>query len=225
MSKKVLVIAPHPDDETLGCGGSLLKHIDNGDLVYWLIVTNAFPNKFYNWNEEMISVRQQEIDIVSKLYGFEETIKLNFPSSELDIVPMHELVGSISGVIKEVLPEIVYLPNRSDVHTDHQIIFKAAYSCTKNFRFPFIEKVLMYETLSETEFTPALTEYAFIPNVFNDISGFFERKIEIMEIYKSEIMNSPLPRSIDSIRSHSKCRGSRIGSEYAEAFQLIFERN
>ena len=133
MSKNVLVVAPHPDDETLGCGGSLLKHIANGDLVYWLIVTNALPNKYYNWSKEMISKRQEEIESVSKFFGFEKTFKLDYPTTELDRIPMYDLIGSISDVIKEVHPEVIYLPNRSDVHTDHQISFKAAYSCKKNF--------------------------------------------------------------------------------------------
>ena len=225
MSKNVLVVAPHPDDETLGCGGSLLKHIANGDLVYWLIVTNALPNKYYNWSNEMISKRQEEIESVSKFFGFEKTFKLDFPTTELDMIPMYELIGSISDVIIEVHPEVIYLPNRSDVHTDHQITFKAAYSCTKNFRYPFIKRILMYETLSETEFAPALPEYGFIPNVFSDTSDFYKRKIEILEIYKSEIMKSPLPRSIGAIQALAKYRGSRIGCDFAEAFQLIFEKN
>lgn len=223
MSKNVLVVAPHPDDETLGCGGSILKHLANGDIVYWLIVTNAFPDKFYNWSIDMISKRQEEIDTVAKFYGLKETFKLNFPTTELDKIPMYKLVSSISDVIKEIHPEVIYLPNRSDVHTDHQITFKACYSSTKNFRYPFLKRILMYETLSETEFSPSLSEFAFIPNVYVDITDYFSKKIEAFKIYKSEVMDSPFPRSIYTIHALAQYRGSRIGKKYAEAFMSILE--
>lgn len=90
---------------------------------------------------------------------------------------MGELIERISKVMNEVKPETVYLPNRSDVHTDHQIGFNAAYSCTKYFRYPFIEKVLMYETLSETYFTPAISAFTFSPNVFYDITAYFKKRL------------------------------------------------
>lgn len=219
--KKVLVIAPHPDDETLGCGGTLLKHRANGDQIYWLMVTNVDEKN--GWTKERVESRQKEIEMVSQMYGFTKTFKLDFPTTKLDIIPISDIIGEILRVINEIKPEIIYLPNRSDVHTDHQIVFNAAYSCTKNFRFPFIEEILIYETISETEFGAALNENAFIPNVFNDISDYFERKMEIFNVYESEIMSSPLPRSINSIESFNRHRGSRIGKKYAEAFSLLLK--
>jgi len=157
------------------------------------------------------------------MYGFEKTFKLDYPTAKLDIIPIQEIIKSISGVILEIKPEIIYLPNRSDVHTDHQITFKAACSCTKNFRYPFIRKILMYETLSETEFAPALSENIFIPNVFVDITKYFDKKLEIFKIYKSEVMEGHSPRSLKVIKAFNKYRGSRIGKKYAESFQLLFE--
>ena len=221
MSKNVLVVAPHPDDETLGCGGSLLKHKANGDNIYWLIITNVFLNKPYNWNEEKIANRQIEIDKVSGLYGFNNTFKLDFPTTELDSISTSELIGSISKIIYDVQPEIIYLPNCYDIHTDHQLTFKAAYSCTKNFRYPFIKRILMYETLSETEFVPSLQSSTFNPNVFVDITEYFGGKLEILKIYKSEIMKGNMPRSISSIESLARFRGSQIGVKYSESFQLL----
>jgi len=218
---KILVISPHPDDETLGCGGTILKHKDIGDKIYWLIITNIVVKN--GWDKDIVEKRQKEIKTVAEMYGFEKTFKLDYPTAKLDIIPIQEIIESISKVIFEIKPEIIYLPNRSDVHTDHQITFKAAYSCTKNFRYPFIKKILMYETLSETEFAPALPENTFIPNVFVDITDYFEKKIEIMKIYNSEIMIAPLPRSLDTIEALAKYRGSRIGKKYAEAFNLLEE--
>ncbi len=218
---KILVISPHPDDETLGCGGTILKHKDISDKIYWLIITNIDVKN--GWDKDIVEKRQKEIDIVAKMYGFEKTFKLDYPTAKLDTIPMQEIIESISKVIFEIKPEIIYLPNRSDVHTDHQITFKTAYSCTKNFRYPFIRKILMYETLSETEFTPALPENTFISNVFVDITKYFEKKLEILKIYDSEVMEKPLPRSIDIINAFNKYRGSIIGKKYAEAFILLKE--
>ncbi len=218
---KILIISPHPDDETLGCGGTILKYKDMGDKIYWLIITNIDVKN--GWNKEIVEKRQKEIEIIAKMYGFEKTFKLGYPTARLDIIPVQEIIKSISGVILIIEPEIIYLPNRSDVHTDHQITFKAAYSCTKNFRYPFIKKILMYETLSETEFAPTLPENTFIPNVFMDITKYFERKLEIFKIYKSEVMKNSYPRSLEIIEAFGKYRGSRIGEKYAEAFVLLKE--
>ena len=139
---KILVISPHPDDETLGCGGTILKHKDMGDKIYWLIITNIVVKN--GWDKDIVEKRQKEIETVAKMYDFEKTFKLDYPTAKLDTIPMQEIIESISKVIFEIKPEVIYLPNRSDVHTDHQITFKAAYSCTKNFRYPFIKKILMY---------------------------------------------------------------------------------
>ena len=218
---KVLIVATHPDDETLGCGGTILKHKDKGDQIYWLIITNIDEKN--GWNKKTVAKRQEEIENVSQAYGFEKVYKLNFPTTKLDTIPMSELISSISKVMNEVKPHTIYLPNRSDIHTDHQVAFKAITSCTKNFRFPCIKRILLYECLSETEFSPALIENAFIPNVFIDISDFFEKKIQIIRVYNSELMKASFPRSIDAIESLAKYRGSRIGKKYAESFMLIEE--
>ena len=218
---KILLISPHPDDETLGCGGTILKHKDKGNKIYWLIVTNIDEKN--RWDKDIVKKRQEEIKTVAEMYSFEKTFKLDYPTAKLDTIPIHEIIKSISKVMFEIKPEIIYLPNRSDIHTDHRITFKAVYSCTKNFRSPFIKKILMYETLSETEFAPALPEDAFVPNVFVDITKYFEKKLEIFKIYKSELMKKPLPRSLEVVEAFDKCRGSQIGKKYAEAFILLKE--
>lgn len=217
--KRILVIAVHPDDETLSCGGTLLKFKEEGAELSWLIVTNVHENK--GWDSAFVEKRQVEIDEVSKLYGFENTYKLDYPTTELDQVHMNELVGRISEVINKLEPDTIILPNRSDVHSDHDVAFRAAYSCTKNFRYPFIKNIMMGETLSETEFAPSLSENAFVPNVFVDITKFFDQKLKIMAIYESEVMEEWQPRSLSSIESLARYRGSRIGKKYAEAFTLL----
>ena len=217
----VLVISPHPDDETLGCGGALLSHRNSGDSIYWLICTNISND--VGWTEEAICDRQKEIDLVRSEYGFKEIFNLGLLTTKVDLTPFSDLVKSFSDIFLIVKPEVVYTPFIHDVHTDHQIIGKSIQSIIKWFRFPFIKKVLMYETLSETEFN-FMRGNTFRPNVFVDISDFLQQKIKIMKIYKSELGTHPFPRSKKTIESLAYLRGSQSGFKAAEAFELIFER-
>lgn len=222
--KKVLVVSVHPDDETLGCGGTILKHVQNGDIVDWLILTGPTENHPYGFSKEIIDGRDREIEMATAEFGFNIVEYLRFPTQLLDEIKFRDLVVSIDKVINDLQPEIIYLINRSDVHSDHRVAFNAIYACTKNFRKPFVQKILMYETLSETEFAPALSSNAFIPNVFVDISNFMEKKLEIMSIFSSEVMPDNLPRSYSAINALATYRGSRIGVNHAEAFMLLYEK-
>lgn len=217
MKNKVLVVAVHPDDETLGCGGTLLKHKANKDEAHWLICTTIDKNHNY------YDIREKEIDEVSKLYNFNSVHNLRLKTMRLDEYSMSELVGKISKIINEIKPNIIYLPFKGDVHSDHRKIFEASYSCTKSFRYPFIKKIYMMETLSETEFAPSVSEDNFIPNVFVDISSFFEKKLKIMKVFKSEIAEHPFPRSEKNLRALATLRGATCGCEYAESFVLLKE--
>lgn len=215
MKNKVLVIAVHPDDETLGCGGTLLKHKANGDEIYWLICTTVDEAHSY------YLTREDEIKEVANAYGFDTVQNLRLKTMQVDEYTMSELVGKISKVINEVQPNIIYLPFKGDVHSDHRKIFEASYSCTKSFRYPFIKKIYMMEVLSETEFAPSTKEDSFIPNVFVDISKFLDKKIEIMKIFESEIAPHPFPRSERNLRALATLRGATCGCEYAESFVLL----
>lgn len=215
----VVVVAPHPDDETIGCGGALLKHRDNGDHIYWLIVTCMSEGQDFGKTET--EQRKQEIVKVSRAYGFEKNIDLNFPTKTLDQVPMEQLVDCVADCFRTIQPETVYLPNPGDAHTDHLITFQAAYSCTKVFRFPFIKRVLTYETLSETEFSANILFKPFVPNVFIDITSFLDKKIEIAKMYKGQFQEHPFPRSVQNLRALATLRGATANCVYAEGFYLV----
>lgn len=216
---KILIVAAHPDDETLGAGGTILKHIAEGDEVYWLIVTNIFENQ--GFSKARIESRQKEIVTVGLHFGFKEIFKLDFPTSTLSGSSLPPLISKISEIFQSVEPEVIYVMNRSDAHSDHKIIFDAVGACTKSFRYPYIKKFLMYECISETEFAPTLPETVFQPNYFVNITPYFEQKIEIMQLYKSEIGEHPFPRSLKNIEALSIFRGAIAGVTYAEAFQLL----
>jgi len=214
---RILVIAVHPDDETLGCGGTLLKFKATGKKIHWLICTESDPLK------DFYAVREKELEEVANRYKFDSVHNLRLKTMRVDEYTMSELVGKISAVIKEVKPNIIYLPFKGDVHSDHRKIFEAAYSCTKIFRYPFVRKVYMLETLSETEFAPSTISDSFIPNVFVDISVYMDEKIEIMKVYQSELGEHPFPRSERNLKALATLRGATAGCEYAESFVLLKE--
>jgi LmbE family N-acetylglucosaminyl deacetylase len=221
MKNRVLVVAVHPDDETLGCGGSLLKHKAGGDDIYWLICTGMHEKD--GFKKDDINKREKEIETVAEMYGFNGTHKLGLSTMKVDECSISDLVSRISKVMIEVKPNIVYLPFNGDAHSDHRKIFEAAYSCTKNFRYPFVKKIYMMETLSETEFAPNTKENNFVPNVFVDITGFFETKLEIMRVFNGEMGEHPFPRSERNMRALATLRGATGGCEYAESFALLKE--
>ena len=221
MSKKVLVVAPHPDDETLGCGGTLLKHKASGDKIHWLIVTGI--DEEASFSTERVSARSHEIKTVSTMYGFDSVVNLNLPTTKLDILPMQQLVEMIGDAILKIGPEILYVPFPGDIHTDHKVVFQAVAACSKWFRFESIKRILAYETLSETDFATSPDINAFTPNVFIDISEFLQEKLQIMQIYKSEMGLFPFPRSEKSIIALAQIRGAAAGCEAAEAFMLLKE--
>jgi len=220
---KVIIIAAHPDDETLGCGGTLLKHRNSGDQVHWLIATEM--KKSDGFKKTIIEKRDAEINEVARLYNFDSVHRIDLSTMKVDEYSISNIIAKISRVINDVKPNIIYLPFKGDVHSDHRRIFEAAYSCTKSFRYPFIRKIYMFETISETEFSPSTKEDSFIPNTFVDISEFMEKKISIMRVYDSELGQHPFPRSERNIRAIATFRGGTAGCEYAESFVLLKEIN
>lgn len=218
----VLVIAAHPDDETLGCGGAILRHRQAGDSVYWAIVTEA---KSGSWSEEVIAAKAAEVAAVAAAYGIEKFWKLGFPTVKLDNIEQALLIQSIRDVVAAVRPAVVYLVHQGDVHTDHYAVFTAVLSVLKafNMRQFGVERILSFETLSSTEAAPALANRVFLPTVFLDISAMIDEKLAIMALYVSEAQPDPLPRGPSAIRALARYRGASVGVEYAEAFMLIRE--
>lgn len=218
---KVLVVSVHPDDETLGCAGSILKHRAAGDEVSWLIVTAPFEPK---WKLSEIECKAREVDAVAAALDVSRVIRLGFGSTTLDTVPQSDLMAAIRGAVEKTSPETVYLINRSDIHSDHGAVFEAVMAVLKAFHSrSTVRRILCYETLSSTDAAPALLERAFVPNTFSNITPYIEKKLSTMQLYESEHQPYPQPRSVETIRALGRVRGATIGVEYAEAFMLLRE--
>ena len=218
----ILVISVHPDDETLGCGGTMLKHRALGDTLYWLIVTQAHEPQ---WPKEVIERKVAEVERVAAAYGVERYVRLGFPTIRLDTVAQADLIGGIREFIGQVTPQVVYLVHGGDVHTDHHAVFLATMSVLKPFYMAQlgVARVLSYETLSSTEAAAPDHTRAFIPDVYSDITKYVAQKVAIMALYESETHPDPMPRGPSAIRALARYRGATIGVEYAEAFKLVRE--
>jgi LmbE family N-acetylglucosaminyl deacetylase len=219
---KILVISVHPDDETAGCAGTLLDHHTRGDDLYWLILTKAHSP---HWSTDVIQAKEAEVQAVAKAYGIERCFWPGLPSTLLDTIPLNDIIEPIRAALETVHPQVVYTVHHGDIHTDHSVAFQAVTIVLKPFymRKFSVQRLLSFETLSSTEAAPPLPERTFVPNVFKDITPHIGRKIEIMQLYQTELQPDPLPRGPSAVKALARYRGAAIGAEYAEAFMLIRE--
>ncbi len=215
---KVLVIAPHADDEIIGVGGTIAKHIYNGDDVFVCIVTRGFEPLF---NEDRFEkMRSAAKECHSKL-GIRKTYFLEFPAVMLEKVNRHELNGKIFEVFNETKPDIVYMPHFGDMQKDHQIVAEAVMVAVRPKYQHIVKEVYAYETLSETEWNVPHASVSFLPNMYNDIGQFLSIKLDAMSCYSIQVSDFPNPRSLEAIEALAKYRGSTACMKAAEAFMLI----
>lgn len=221
-SKKIMVIAPHPDDETLGCGGTLLRYAAAGNELHWIIVTKMDESSAIF--RERVESRKNEIKRVSQAYGFHQVHCFDFLTTQLDSLPKSDLIARFSAVFDRVKPDELLLPFPGDIHSDHEIVFECASASAKCFRHPSISRILAYEVLSETDYGISPVKSTFNPTVFVDVSTYIDQKIEIMKIYLNEMGAFPFPRSEEALLALSRVRGSASGFHHAEGFMLLRER-
>lgn len=220
--KDILVVATHPDDETLGCGGTLLKLAHQGAPIHWLLVTAPHEPEY---SAKQIIIEAKQIEDINQAYPFESLTWLKYRPSQLETLPLGLLIEELRECIVKIRPACVFIPNRSDVHSDHRVVCQALSAVLKPIymRSLGVNRVLACEAISSTEAASPLPENLFLPTVYVDISDTFERKLDIMGLYKTEIQSEPLPRSPSAIRALARFRGASIGVKYAESFMLIRE--
>lgn len=220
---KTLVIAPHADDELLGCGGTLLRRRAEGATVGWVLVGAA--SEHLGWSRPDIEERARQIVRIRQGLGIapQDLQEFGFPAAQLGQVPMDILVGRLAEVFKKFQPREVLVPHPGDAHGDHRIVFEAASACAKWFRCPSVQRVLAYETLSETD-AGLEPSRKFSPTVFVDVTPYLEQKIQLLSIYDGEVGAFPFPRSAEAVRALATLRGAGSGYHAAEAYELLRER-
>lgn len=216
---KVLVIAPHRDDEILGVGGTLLKHKANGDDVIVCIVAAR--------EGEELSPKAAELHkgmlAAHEFCHFDKYIGFPFRPSQLELVNRKEFNKAFLDMIFEVKPDVVYLPFWGDMQKDHQLVTEAAMVALREKYDHPVKAIYAYETLSETGINLPTDNYAFIPNVFVDITDFLEKKKTALTFYAHQIHPFPDLRSLEAVEALAKYRGATINVKAAEAFVLIRE--
>lgn len=217
----VLVIAPHPDDEVLGCGGTIRRLSDEGHNVHVAIATRGWEPLFPTAQVEQV---RGEAEAASKALGTTRLHFMDLPVTRLVELPEHELNGAVSKIVSETDPQWVLLPFRSDLHEDHKQLFDAAEVALRPLPGRLdVERILCYETLSETHWHAPGVEPAFTPHLYIDISKQLPAKLAAMQCYKSQLKDAPNARSLESIEALAKFRGMTIHRHAAEAFMVMRE--
>ena len=215
--KKVLVIAPHPDDETLGVGGTIKRLSSNGVKVSVLVVAGHTPP---NYSEKSYQKTIGESLKAFKVLGVDEYKFLNYPATMLNEIPTVKLNDSIYKFLLKINPDTVFIPF-SDRHIDHRIIFDSCVVACRPVGKKFPKNVLMYETLSETHWNVPGVEPIFAPDFFIDVGKYLDSKIKALKMYKSQINKNTPSRSVNAAKSLAEFRGSQNGLKFAEAFQVL----
>ena len=225
-SRRVLVFAPHPDDEVLGCGGTIARYISEGYKAYVCVVTCGKPPVFDNSIAEKNGwphTLYPEIVEAHKILGIEKTYFLSFPAAAMETAPRYEVNKKVMEVIEEVKPDTVFIPHFGDMQKDHTAVAESVMVAVRPKYKHKVRYVYSYECLSETEWNIPHAANTFIPNVFIDISDSIDIKTAALGCYKSQLGDASDPRSIESVTALAKLRGSTMHTMYAEAFMLIRE--
>lgn len=220
--KNILVIAPHADDEILGCGATMTKEISKSNNVYVLVCTNAHVGAPELFSEELINQVRGEALEAHRLLGVKETIFLDFPAPALDQYPRYKMSNDIGAVIRKFDVDTVYIPHRGDCHKDHAIVHDCAMvACRPLINCP-VKHLFAYETLSETEWGEPVAADFFIPVKYNTFSeDEFRKKLDAMSCFKSQLYPFPASRSLEAIEALAKYRGCTVSAIRAEAFEII----
>ena len=218
MSKTVLVVAAHSDDEALGCSGTMAKHIALGDSVHVLFMTDGVSSRNVDGSEalERFSAAQQMVDIL----GVSSVLNLKFPDNKMDSVSLLDVTQSVEKRISEVEPEIIYTHHIGDLNVDHQVTHKAVMTACRPQPGFCVKEIYAFEVLSSTEWqTPG--QLPFIPNVFVEITDYIEIKKQVLGAYSEEMRQSPHSRSIENAVRLNALRGNAVGVHYAEGFEVV----
>lgn len=214
--KRMVVIAPHPDDETLGTGATIARYARAGVEVSVLIVSGHLPPLY---PQAAFDTTRREADAALKVLGASRWEFLQIPATKVHEAPVAEVNGKISGFLRSINPEVVLLPF-PDRHIDHRVIFDASVVACRPVHAAAPRLVMAYETLSETHWNAPGIEPAFGPEFFVDTTGYMEQKCAALNCYASQVHNSP-SRSVEACMALAKFRGSQNGCGYAEAFKVI----
>jgi len=219
MTKIVLVVAAHSDDEVLGCAGTMAKHVFQGDEVHVLFMTDGVGSRLGK-NKEMIRDREVAMNVAAKILDTASTTCLGLPDNRMDSLALIDIVQSLETVIEKLHPEIIYTHHYGDLNVDHRLTHQAVITACRPIPGSSVEEILTFEVLSSTEWQ-SQGVMPFVPNVFVDISDYMQTKLAAVEAYALEMRATPHARSIENVESLARYRGHSIGVKACEAMMLV----
>jgi len=222
MKKKILIVAAHPDDEVLGCFGTVARLIKEGYEAYTLILgegkTSRDEERALENRQDDIKLLNSEIVKSNNIIGIKKVFVESFADNRFDSVDLLDIIKVISKVKEEVKPDIIFTHYEHDLNVDHQITYKAVITATRPMEDECVQEIYSFEILSSTEWNYPLS---FSPDIFFDISDTIDLKVEAMKIYDSELCQYPHPRSLEGIELNAKYQGMRVGKKAVEAFRSV----
>ena len=220
-----LVIAAHPDDETLGCGGTIARMAREGRDVYVVVLGEGITARYARREEGKSAVAGlwAACDAAARLLGVREVFKRDFPDNRFDTVPSLEIVKCLEAVLDQVRPDTIYTHHGGDLNIDHAIVFRATLAAARPFANTAVRRICAYEVPSSTDWAFDSFSPRFAPNVFVDVTDTLQTKIESMALYESEKRLPPHPRSAEAMRAAAHRWGAVVGVAAAEAFALVRE--
>ncbi len=215
----VLVVAAHPDDELLGPGGTLARHVLEGEEVHAVILAEGASSRY---EDGMAGVLASASRDAAKLLGLSSVEVGSFPDQRLDTLPLLEVTQHVEAIVDQLRPTVVYTHFPGDVNADHGVVARATWTACRPYVVPRLRRFAVYETASSTEWAWPLGD-AFRPNHFVDIEATLSQKLRAMACYESELRPYPHPRSLQALEERAAHWGSQVGRRAVEAFQVLRE--
>ncbi len=224
---KILVVAAHPDDEVLGCGGSMAKWSQDGHEVHVVILAEGVTSRDVlrncEYRTEELSILKQAAHETGKILGVASVSVLDLPDNRMDSLNRLDVIKRIEQEIERVKPEMVVTHHAGDVNIDHRITHEAVVTACRPLPRHSVRRIQSFETPSSTEWQPPGSAPVFQPTCYVDITQTLDLKIKALEVYLSEMRAWPHARSLKAVEHLARWRGASVGCEAAEAFQLMRE--
>jgi LmbE family N-acetylglucosaminyl deacetylase len=221
---RILVIAAHPDDEVLGCGGTIAKHVQRRDEVSCLVLGEGITSRYGSREaagKNGLKKLKQDAEKAAGILGIKETFFRDFPDNRFDTAPLLEIIKAVEAVKKEVKPDIIYTHHRGDLNIDHRITFQAVLTACRPVKDETVSEIYSFEIPSSTEWAAPDAASYFMPDVFVDITATFRRKVEALKAYGTESRKYPHPRSPEAMEIIARRWGLTVGRELVEVFKLV----
>lgn len=219
MSKTILVVAAHADDEAIGCGGTIARHVAEGDTVHLILMADGVKSRT-GANDEDLARRNEAAKQAHAILGISSVTQMCFPDNRMDSLPLLDIVQPLEKTIQNIRPTLIYTHHRGDLNVDHQLTHQAVLTACRPIPGSHVSEILAFEVVSSTEWSgPANPLY--VPNLFIDITDYWEMKRKALEAYAMEMRQPPHARSINNLETMARYRGNSVGLRMAESFMLV----